>query len=154
MTKPWRRLQLHHNDWYVRTARRLLQEHAAAGRDLSKAHHLLRTILAENADVTRRLRAAWALYASGGLDEKAALAMLDQPSEHIRAWGVRLLCDAGAPSPATVARFVQLAKTDTSQKVRLSLASALQRLPLKSDGRLPNRWRATRKTRLTRCSRS
>ena len=35
-------LQLHHNDWYVRTARRLLQERAAAGRDLSKAHRLLR----------------------------------------------------------------------------------------------------------------
>ena len=89
-------LQLHHNDWFVRTARRLLQERAAAGRDLSKSHQLLRTILADNADVTRRLRAAWALYASGGLDEKAALAMLDQPSEHIRAWGVRLLCDSGS----------------------------------------------------------
>ena len=123
-------LQLHHNDWYVRTARLILQERAAAGRDLSKAHHLLRTILAENADVTRRLRAAWALHASGGLDERTALAMLDQPSEHVRAWGVRLLCDAGAPSPAALTRFAQLAKADPSQKVRLSLASALQRLPL------------------------
>jgi putative membrane-bound dehydrogenase-like protein len=124
-------LQLHHNDWYVRTARRLLQERAAAGQDLGKAHRLLRTILAGNADVTRRLRAAWALYASGGLDEKTTLAMLDQPSEHVRAWGVRLLCDAGAPTPAAVARFAEMARTDTSPKVRLSLASALQRLPLK-----------------------
>lgn len=124
------RMQLHHNDWFVRTARRLLQERAAAGRDLSKAHQSLRTILAENADVTRRLRAAWALYASGGLDERAALALLDQPSEHIRAWGVRLLCDSTPPSPAAVARFTQMARTDASQKVRLSLASALQRIPL------------------------
>ncbi len=124
-------MQLHHNDWFVRTARRLLQEHAAAGRDLSKAHQLLRTILAGNADETRRLRAAWALYASGGLDEQAALALLDQSSEHLRSWGVRLLCDAALPSPAAVARFVTLAKTDPSPKVRLSLASALQRLPLK-----------------------
>jgi putative membrane-bound dehydrogenase-like protein len=124
-------LQLHHNDWFVRTARRILQERAAAGRDLSKAHQVLRTILDGDADVTRRLRAAWALYASGGLDEKAAVALLDQSSEHVRAWGVRLLCDAGAPSPATMARFVELAKTDTSPKVRLSLASALERIPLK-----------------------
>ncbi len=56
--------------------------------------------------------------------------LLDQPSEHVRAWGVRLLCDTGTPSPAAVARFVELAKTDPSQKVRLSLASALQRIPL------------------------
>ena len=124
------RLQLHHNDWYVRTARRLLQEHAADGRNLSKAHHLLRSILEGNPDVTRRLRAVWALYVSGGLDEKAALALLNQPSEHVRAWGVRLLCDLGAPAPATVARFAELAQHDPSPKVRLSLASALQRLPL------------------------
>jgi putative membrane-bound dehydrogenase-like protein len=124
-------MQLHHNDWFVRTARRLLQEHAAAGRDLSKAHHLLRAMLAGNPDVTRRLRAVWALYVSGGLDERAALALLDHPSEHIRAWGVRLLSDLGPPAPAALARFAALALTDPSPKVRLNLASALQRLPFK-----------------------
>ena len=124
------KLQLQHNDWYVRTARRLLQERVAAGRDVSRAHHLLRTILGENPDVTRRLRAAWALHVTGGLAGTAALGLLDQSSEHVRAWGVRLLCDHGPPAPATVARFAELARTDTSQKVRLSLASALQRLPL------------------------
>jgi putative heme-binding domain-containing protein len=56
--------------------------------------------------------------------------LLNDPSEHIRAWGIRLLCDVKAPSPATVNRFAELAKTDPSPKVRLSLASALQRLPL------------------------
>ena len=34
-------LQLHKNDWYVRTARRLLQERAAAGGDLARAHQVL-----------------------------------------------------------------------------------------------------------------
>ena len=97
---------------------------------MSKAHHTFRTILAENTDVTRRLRAAWALHASGGLDPNAALALLDQPSEHVRAWGIRLLCDAGPPTPAALTRFTQLAKSDPSPKVRLSLASALQRIPL------------------------
>ena len=40
------RLQVHANEWYVRTARRLLQERAAAGKDLAAAHRVLREILA------------------------------------------------------------------------------------------------------------
>ena len=36
------RLQIHANEWYVRTARRLLQERAAAGKDLGAAHRVLR----------------------------------------------------------------------------------------------------------------
>ena len=132
------RMQLHPNEWHVRTARRLLQERAATGRDLGRAHGVLRDILAKNADVTRQLRAVWALYATGGLDENAARALLEQPSEHVRAWGVRLLCDTAKPGPATLARFAELAKTDPSPKVRLSLASALQRLPLE------DRWAIAR----------
>jgi len=124
------RLQLHRNDWYVRTARRLLQERAAGGRDLAHAHRVLREILGANQDVSRQLRVVWALYATGGLDETAALGLLDHPSEHVRAWAVRLLGDAGPPALATVTRFAKLAQTDPSQKVRLSLASVLQRLPL------------------------
>ena len=58
------RLQLHKNDWYVRTARRLLQERAAAGsRDLDAARQSSRTILKTHPDATRRLRALWALNA-------------------------------------------------------------------------------------------
>ena len=90
------RLQVHANEWYVRTARRLLQERAAAGKDLGAAHRVLREILATDRDVRHRLRAIWALYATGGLDEKARLALLDDPSPPVRAWGVRLLVDDGA----------------------------------------------------------
>ncbi|HEX3447873.1 MAG TPA: PVC-type heme-binding CxxCH protein, partial [Isosphaeraceae bacterium] len=124
------RMQLHRNEWYVRTARRLLQERAAAGRDLAPAQGVLREIMGTNTDVTRQLRAAWALYVTGGLDTKAGLALLDHPSEHIRAWGVRLLCDGTTPAPPTLARFAELAKSDPSPKVRLSLASAAPRLPV------------------------
>jgi len=124
------RLQLHHNDWYVRTSRRLLQERAALGRDLNRAQQVLREILGTSQEVSRQLRAIWALYVTGGLDETAARALLDHPSEHVRAWAVRLLGDAGGPALPTVTRFAKLAQTDPSQKVRLSLASVLQRLPL------------------------
>jgi putative membrane-bound dehydrogenase-like protein len=124
------RLQLHHNDWYVRTARRLLQERAASGRDMKGVHRVLHEILTTNPDDTRKLRAIWALYATSGLDENAAGALLAHPSEHVRSWAVRLLVDSGPPSPATLARLAELAANDPSQKVRLSLASALQRLPI------------------------
>ena len=95
------RYQLHKNDWYVRTARRLLQERAVAGKDLGEANSLLREILASNPDVTRRLRALWALHATGGLGENGLQGLLDDASEHIRAWAIRLLCDAGEPAAAT-----------------------------------------------------
>ncbi|MGA2704265.1 MAG: PVC-type heme-binding CxxCH protein [Isosphaeraceae bacterium] len=51
------RLQLHKNDWQVRTARRLLQERAAQGADLGECHRLLQCILKTNHDMIRRLRA-------------------------------------------------------------------------------------------------
>ena len=66
-------LQVHPNEWYVRTARRLLQERAAAGGDLGAIHRSLRAIQSENHDVSRQLRAVWALYVTGGMDEKSAL---------------------------------------------------------------------------------
>jgi putative membrane-bound dehydrogenase-like protein len=123
-------MQLHHNDWYVRTARRLLGERSAAGRDLSQANRALREIMTGNPDVSRRLRALWALNVTGGLDEKARFALLDDSSEHIRAWGIRLACDAATPTPAAVSKFAEMARNEKSPKVLLSLASALQRLPL------------------------
>ncbi len=43
---------------------------------------------------------------------------------------MRLLVDKGVPEPAALKQFVELAKGDPSPKVRLNLASALNRLPL------------------------
>ena len=40
-------LQLHRNDWHVRHARRLLQERAAEGRDMTHVHRLLHEMFAE-----------------------------------------------------------------------------------------------------------
>jgi putative membrane-bound dehydrogenase-like protein len=123
-------LQFHKNEWYVRTARRLLQERAAQGRDLTAARQVLRDRLRPDAEPAHQLRALWALHATGGLDEKTSQELLADPNEHVRAWAIRLLCDAAAPSGVTLARFAELARTEPSPKVRLSLASALQRLPV------------------------
>ncbi len=92
------RLQLHKNDWYVRTARRLLQERAAQGADLSDCHKILQSILRTNPETTRRLRALWALHATDGFSESALVGLLEDADESIRGWAVRLLCDRGTPS--------------------------------------------------------
>src|SRR5262249_16173336 len=50
-------LQLHRNDYFVRAARRNLQERAAAGKDMKAVHADLRQLFDGQADVTRQLRA-------------------------------------------------------------------------------------------------
>jgi putative membrane-bound dehydrogenase-like protein len=134
------KLQVHANEWYVRTARRLLQERAAAGKDLGGAHRVLREILRTDADVRHMLRAIWTLHATGGLDEKARLALLGSHLPQVRAWGVRLSVDDGAPSAEVLGQFERMAgglkgeaaknPKEISALVRLNLASALQRVPV------------------------
>ena len=124
-------LQLHKNDWFVRHARRLLAERAAAGDDMSKVHEQLNDMLDNNKDGTRRLRALWALHVTGGADEKLLGKLLSDRDEYIRAWAIQLEAEDGEALTQTHARFVTMAESDSSQLVRLYLASALQRLPLR-----------------------
>jgi putative membrane-bound dehydrogenase-like protein len=122
-------LQLHKNDWQVRHARRVLHERAAAGKLAPGTHASLLKILDENPDVTRRLRALWALYVTGGLDDARLAALLDHSDEYVRAWAIRLQVE-DRKVPATAAdKFAALAASDPSPFVRLHLASALQRMP-------------------------
>jgi putative membrane-bound dehydrogenase-like protein len=141
-------LQLHPNDWWVRHARRVLQErYGRASSDeadleaLPAVHDALHEMFSNHPDVTRQLRALWALHVTGGLDQPFLIRQLDHKSEFIRAWAVRLLCEPvmhgfhdeastaaeGVPQRA-LERFRELAATGDSQRVRLHLTSALQRL--------------------------
>lgn len=144
-------LQLHKNDWYVRHARRVLHERAAAGADMSGVHRECLAMYRDHPDVTRKLRALWALHVTGGIDDTWLRVQLGHESEYIRAWCVRLLAEpmersgvreSSSQSGATIGRLAtsateieRLAKSDPSPFVRLHLASALQRLPL--DARWP-----------------
>jgi putative membrane-bound dehydrogenase-like protein len=125
-------LQLHKNEWYVRTARLILQGRAAAGKTPADAHPVLREILRTNPDVTRRLRALWALNVSRGIDRAGLMALLDDKDESIRSWAIRLLVDQmPVADPKELAQeLFFMASGDKSAKVRLALASALQRLPV------------------------
>jgi putative heme-binding domain-containing protein len=129
-------LQGHRNDWYVRAARRNLQERAAAGRDMKAVHAALLKMYDGERDVPRKLRALWALYVTGGLSEAWLLKQLGHESEHVRVWAVKLLVDDGRVSRAALALLVRLARDDASGLVRLFLASALQRLPADRRGDL------------------
>jgi len=117
-------LQLHRNDWYVRHARRILQER---GPD-PKVHARLRTILQTNPDVTRKLRALWALHVTDGLSEGDLIGLLSHDSEYVRSWAVQLLAEGRNPPDAAIATFAAMARSDSSALVRLYIASSLQRV--------------------------
>ncbi len=150
-------LQFHRNEWFVRQARRVLQERAAGGANLAAVHHALHQRLAASPDAAERLRALWALFVTGGAEDPwlAGLAR-DDADEHVRAWAWRLLFDAvpgditthfqgGTPtarglalppdpslSAAQAAALPILrdrARVEPSGLVRLHLASLLQKLP-------------------------
>src|SRR5207237_6826495 len=90
--------QLHKNDWHVRHARRVLQERAATGKLAEGTHAALRKLLHEQANVTRQLRALWALYVTGGADEELLTDLLSHRSEYLRGWAIRLLLEQHQPA--------------------------------------------------------
>jgi putative heme-binding domain-containing protein len=122
-------LHEHRNDWYVRAARRLLQERAA-GADVDPAAiaHLSR-MLDNHQDVSRRLRALWTLHTVRGIDDTTTQRLLADSDPHVRAWSIRLAVEDRQVPPAVLKTFAERAHHDPSAVVRLALAAALQRLP-------------------------
>ncbi|MGB5274345.1 MAG: PVC-type heme-binding CxxCH protein [Flavobacteriaceae bacterium] len=118
--------QLHPNEWYVRQARTILQERGPN----PDVHRALKEILANNPDVTRKLRALWALHVTGGLGETDLNDLLGNEDEYIRSWAVQLLAEDKNVSKTSLQRFVEMANKDKSALVRLYLAAAMQRLAL------------------------
>lgn len=113
--------QLHENEWYVRHARRILQERAAkGGREKAGEVRERLSALREHEDDRKRLRAIWAWHAyfDGDLLER----------EFIFQWQINALTDK---SPFVRGWAVQRGYAplydDHSPIVRLYIASALQR---------------------------
>ena len=118
----------HDNDWFVRHARRLLQERAAAGRLAADTPRLLDAQLAAAATPARKLRAIWGLHVTGMLSQDRILRLLDDPDPAVRGWAIQLAAERRDAQPALLDRFRRLAAEDPSPVVRLALCSALQRL--------------------------
>src|SRR5262249_31396217 len=106
----------------------LLTERVWAGKPIAEVHKALFKIFDDNPNVTRKLRAMWALYTTGGVRTDWLYKQLEHADEHVRSWAIRLLCDEGKPGPVARAKFAAMAKSDKSGLVRLYLASAMQKI--------------------------
>ena len=53
---------------------------------------LITRMFREQKDVTRKLRALWALHVTGAADASFLRGILDHEDEHIRSWAIRLAC--------------------------------------------------------------
>ncbi len=131
-------LVLHKNDWYVRHARRILQERQAVKGVTKVARDRLTEIATLHPDTTRRLRAMWALHVTGGLPGEMFSTWIADKDEHVRAWTIQLTLaeESSEAKDDLVDELVRMAKDDPSPVVRLYIASALQsHMPL--DARWP-----------------
>jgi putative membrane-bound dehydrogenase-like protein len=122
-------LQAHPNDWWVRHARRVLQERAAAKTLKPETSGLIWNRFNDEKDERRRLRYLWAMNGVDGLAEEITVAMEDE-SEHVRTWAVTLATDS-RPVGELVRDMVVQAAGDESPKVRARVASIASRLDRK-----------------------
>lgn len=107
------------DEWYSRTARRLLQERHLE-KELASAElaPLLETLADADASAAKVLRAMWALHLTG---RPSSQLTIKHPDENVRAWAVRLRTETTLPE----GKLVQIAENERSPVVRLALASAL-----------------------------
>jgi len=135
------RLLRHPNVWFERQLRERLRDRAPESAAVAR----LWEIAANPSETTvHRLRALWTCHALGSAGPEQLAGLLDDASENLRTWAVRLLTDGSeldllnsAPrasessvSAPVYEKLVSMAAGDPSGLVKLSLASALQRLPV------------------------
>ncbi|MCI0701225.1 MAG: c-type cytochrome [Planctomycetia bacterium] len=123
------KLQSHANDWFVRKARRVLQERAVEGKLEEATAKELAAILRRNPEVTRKLRALWALEVIGKLDAKDVINLLTHKEDVLRAWAFRMAVEDKQRFADAKLVLQAVAEDEKSPYVRLHIASSIQRLP-------------------------
>ncbi len=125
-------LCVHDNDWYVRHARRLLQERSAQRKIAQDAIRRVMQIATTDPDDTRRLRALWARHSIGSFDEAFFDSLFSDASPHVRSWALRLQMEQqkNLLQPQQLELVAQLAANDDSPVVRRAITSAVDKLPL------------------------
>lgn len=121
-------LQRHANEWFPRQARRVLQERASTGQDMTAVHARLRILFDSEPSPVIRLRALWSLHVTGGADTTWIAKCLGDVDENVRYWAIRLLADGGQVDAASASLIVNRSSLETSWLVRMALASALPSL--------------------------
>jgi putative membrane-bound dehydrogenase-like protein len=123
--------QTHENDWYARTARRLLQERYRLKSDFGfftvTEVPLADEMAFKNADEKVRLRALWLFLlhsqATGDRVEK----WLADPDPQVRAWAIRAAVESYDKPVSLVTLLKAPAATSDSAIIRREIASALPR---------------------------
>ncbi len=128
------KLQSHGNEWYVRQARRLLQERAAAETLSPRLAEALRRMARGEASTAVRLRVLWALHAIGQARPAMLGSTLLDRDEAMRIWAARLLADHEQVKQTDFHFLVDRARHEKSPPVRLALASAMRKAPLELRG--------------------
>jgi hypothetical protein len=100
--------QLHANEWFSAPLAAHPQER---GPDPA-VHAALLAIIRDNPDVTRKLRALWALHVTRGLNGTLAQEFLKSSEPYVRGWTIQLMSEDRNPSPAVRTAFAELAKSD------------------------------------------
>ena len=114
----------HENEWYVRHARRLLQERGANRR----AQTALRRMLDDDSNQVHRLRALWTLFVTESMSDDDLMALLDDDNDVMRTWAVQLIADDKEVSDAAMEKFISMAQNEVSAMVRMYIAGAVQRV--------------------------
>jgi putative membrane-bound dehydrogenase-like protein len=120
--------QLDANDWYSRTARRILAERSVRKSLSETTRPALESMATSQADETRRLRGLWALHVTGGVEEKMMLRLFEDESPYVRGFAIQFAMENRAATAGVLAAMVRLAAEDPSPVVRAYLASAAMRM--------------------------
>lgn len=121
---------LNDNEWYVRHARRLLQERAAKSGVENTALNWLRSTSREHTDVTRRLRAAWTLFCCRSWNDSDYQTLLNDVDPHVRGWAIRLQNEqVDRWDVQALLELANLASGESSPIVRRDITSVLLSLP-------------------------
>ncbi|HJZ56880.1 MAG TPA: PVC-type heme-binding CxxCH protein, partial [Gemmataceae bacterium] len=122
--------QLHENQWYVRHARKVLQERAMSRDPKATAavQQALIKILFEDQDEKHRLHALWAGFFHGEFGELQLSKAMKDSSPFVRAWAYRLYFEEH-PKFRSTETLRERAVEEPSPVVRRVLASAAQKIP-------------------------
>ncbi len=125
---------LNSNQWWVRAARReLVNRHHESALDDDTVYSAERMVFDSNLSTAQRLAAVWFLYSIDRVRDTQLIRLSAAADEHLRVWAVRLLTDGlRKVSTDAIECLRKLAVDDSSELVRLYIASGLNRLPPES----------------------
>ena len=118
------KLQTHQSEWFARRSRRILQERASQGTLSKDAVQEVRELF----KTKWHLRALWTMQSFGNLSIHELTDALASKNEHVRYWAVQLLSEKFPGEKEVAERLEKVADEESSALVRLSLASACQRI--------------------------